>query len=228
MVESKNSLLEQEKEDLEGTVTMLKNNVKSEPASGLRASESVENLSQIKEDTSASGLNSSRGLESLPPLPGLPGMPSLPTGMPGMSLLTSPLGMAPSLFQSGTMLPGMLDIRPPPLGRMSPGPRDRNRSFTSRSPSPDNNSYRGSRRYNRDGRDHREASPSSRSERRLSPVQRGPSPTRSERGYRDHRDRQYEGDYSRDRDRHYNGRNREASPDRYSDRSQYSVREGQK
>ena len=31
MVESKNSLLEQEKEDLEGTVTMLKNNVKPEP-----------------------------------------------------------------------------------------------------------------------------------------------------------------------------------------------------
>jgi len=253
IVESKNTLLEQEKGDLEGTVATLKDNVKPEPgpkpknvsfapdttdpdsdsefeygqssnAFNLRGSESVENLTK---ETFASGLKSPTSPQTLPPLPGLPGMPS---AMTGMSLLTSPLAMAPSLFQAGPMLPGMLDIRPPPLGRMSPGPRDRNRSFTSRSPSPDNNSYRGSRRYNRDGRDHREASPSSRSERRLSPVQRGPSPTRSERGYRDHRDRQYEGDYSRDRDRdrHYNGRNREASPDRYSDRSQYSVREGQK
>ena len=171
-------------------------------------------MENLTKETFASGLKSPPSPQTLPPLPGLPGMPS---AMTGMNLLTSPLAMPPSLFQAGPMLPGMLDIRPPPLGRMSPGPRDRNRSFTSRSPSPDNNSYRGSRRYNRDGRDHREASPSSRSERRLSPVQRGPSPTRSERGYRDHRDRQYEGDYSRDRDRdrHYNGRNREASPDRF-------------
>jgi hypothetical protein len=181
-------------------------------AADLRASVSVENLSKTTMDTFASGLTSPTSPESLPPLPGLPGMPS---AMSGMSLLTSPLAMPPSLFQAGTMLPGMLDIRPPPLGRMSPGPRDKNRSYTSRSPSPVYNSYRGSSK--RGERDNRDASPSSRSERRLSPVRRGPSPTRSDHGYRESRERQYEGDYSRDRERHYKTRNRDASPDRYDD-----------
>ena len=95
---------------------------------------------------------------------------------------------------------------------MSPGPRDRNRGYTSRSPSPEYNSYRGSGK--RGGRDSRDASPSSRSERRQSPARRGPSPTRSDRGYRDSSRRQYEGDYSRDKDRHYKTRDRDASPDR--------------
>ena len=36
IVESKNTLLEQEKGDLEGTVTMLKNNVKPEPGNFTR------------------------------------------------------------------------------------------------------------------------------------------------------------------------------------------------
>eukprot|EP00092_Neocalanus_flemingeri_P008689 GFUD01009359.1.p1 GENE.GFUD01009359.1~~GFUD01009359.1.p1 ORF type:complete len:1227 (-),score=339.72 GFUD01009359.1:365-4009(-) len=212
MVESKNSLLEQEKDDLEGTVTMLKDHVKPEPAPGLRAVESVENLTKNNLDSSVSGLDSPHVPDTLPPLPGLPGMPSLPTPMSGMGLLTSPLGMTPSLFQASTMIPGMLDIRPPPLGRMSPGPRDRNRS-----PSPENNSYRGSWRHSKP-RDTRDGSPGARSERRLSPARRGSSPTRSERGYRD--ERRYEADYSRDRDRdrHYNNRHRDASPDRYSPR----------
>jgi len=183
-------------------------------AAGLRASVSVENVSQNLTNTSPTGLNSPSGPETLPPLPGLPGMPSLPTALSGMSLLTSPIGLPPSLFQTGTMLPGMLDIRPPPLGRMSPGPRGGNRSFTSRSPSPEYNSHRGSGRHtNKGGRD-REVSPSSRSERRQSPARRGPSPARSERGYRDSRDRHYEADYNRDR--HFNNRKRDNSQDRYS------------
>jgi len=209
IVESKNTLLEQEKEDLEGTITKIRDNVKPETASDLRPAGSVENLT--KGSFASSGLSSPTTPESLPPLPGLPGMPS---AMPGMGLLTNQLSMAPSLFPvAGTMLPGMLDIRPPPLGRMSPGPRDRNRSYTSRSPSPDSSSYRGSRRYHG-----REGSPGSRSERRHSPVQRGPSPTRSDRGYRDYHDRQYS------YDRHY----RDSSPDRYSDRQGYSGREATK
>merc|ERR1712106_467241 len=55
IVESKNTLLEQEKGDLEGTVATLKDNVKSEPAFKLRGSESVENLTK---ETFASGLKS--------------------------------------------------------------------------------------------------------------------------------------------------------------------------
>ena len=165
------------------------------PASDLRPAGSVENLS--KGSFASSGLSSPTTPESLPPLPGLPGLPST---MPGMGLLPNQLAMAPSLFPvAGAMLPGMLDIRPPPLGRMSPGPRDRNRSYTSRSPSPDSSSYRGSRRHHA-----RDGSPGSRSERRHSPVHRGPSPTRSDRGYRDYQDRQYS------YDRHY----RDSSPDR--------------
>merc|ERR1711892_268528 len=55
VVEIKNTLLEQEKGDLEGTVATLKDNVKSEPAFNLRGSESVENLTK---ETFASGLKS--------------------------------------------------------------------------------------------------------------------------------------------------------------------------
>merc|ERR1711874_754565 len=68
---------------------------------------------------------------------------------------------------------------------------------------------------------YRDSSPTSRSERRLSP--RRPSPTRSERGYRDRREYQ---DYrDRDRDnRYYSSNGRDTSPDRYSDRSHRSDR----
>merc|ERR1712156_214541 len=108
--------------------------------------------------------------------------------MTGMPMLPNPLNMVPPLFSTGTMLPGvppMMEMRQPPLGRMSPGPRDRStRSFSSRSPSPEYERYRGgSGRYsNRD--------------REMSPCRRGPSPTRSERNYRD---RQYTPEYTRDR-----------------------------
>merc|ERR1719297_19835 len=100
-------------------------------------------------------------------------------------MLPNPLNMVPPLFSTGTMLPGMppmMEMRQPPLGRMSPGPRDRStRSFSSRSPSPEYERYRGgSGRY-------RDMSPGSRSERRMSPSRRGPSPTRSERNYRGER-----------------------------------------
>eukprot|EP00092_Neocalanus_flemingeri_P025250 GFUD01027382.1.p1 GENE.GFUD01027382.1~~GFUD01027382.1.p1 ORF type:complete len:1768 (+),score=522.48 GFUD01027382.1:102-5405(+) len=243
MVESKNTLLEQEKEDLTGTVNMLTTAVKSEPVTtnGVHTSGSLDSLSLGQGDIHGSGPNSITGSsfptsptgpESLPPLPGLPGIsslgsvlpPSMP-GMTGMPLLANPLGMVPPLFQAGSMLPGippMLEMRQPPLGRMSPGPRDRsNRSFSSRSPSPEYERYRGGLGRPYSNRD-RDTSPSSRSERRMSPTRRGPSPTRSERNFRD---RQYQPDYNRDRDRYYNRGNRDTSPDRYSTRSEQSERE---
>jgi len=275
IVESKNTLLEQEKEDLTETVNTLKTSVKADPgpklknvsfapdttdpdsdsefdcissssarpnhvtANGVHTSGSLDSLQLGQGDVQGSGPNSvtsasiptsPSGPESLPPLPGLPGISSLNSsipnpgmpGMTGMPMLPNPLNMVPPLFSTGTMLPGMppmMEMRQPPLGRMSPGPRDRsNRSFSSRSPSPEYERYRGgSGRYsNRD----RDMSPSSRSERRMSPGRRGPSPTRSERNYRD---RQYQPDYNRDR--YYNNSNRDTSPDRYSTRSERSERE---
>merc|ERR1719357_2522249 len=193
IVESKNTLLEQEKDDLTGTLNLLKTSVKPEPVTtnGVHTSASLDSLSLGQGDMSGSGPNSvtsasiptsPSGPESLPPLPGLPGISSLNSsipnpgmpGMTGMPMLPNPLNMVPPLFQPGTMLPGMppmLEMRQPPLGRMSPGPRDRsNRSFSSRSPSPEYDRYRGSSgRYNNRDRD---VSPSSRSERRMSPTSR--------------------------------------------------------
>jgi len=238
MVESKNTLLDQEKEDLAGTVNMLRTSVKSEPVAtnGMHGSGSLDSLSLGQAGSGPNSVTGSAfptGPESLPPLPGLPGisnlgsaLPNTMPGMTGMPFLPNPLGMVPPLFQPGSMLPGippMLEMRQPPLGRMSPGPRDRsNRSFSSRSPSPEYERYRGG--SGRNG--NRDMSPSSRSERRTSPVRRGPSPTRSERAYRD---RQYQPDYSRDR--YYNRGSRDSrdmSPDRYSTRSEQSERESPK
>merc|ERR1712038_1087918 len=224
VAESKNTLLEQEKEDLSGAVTMLQQNANKvelpggvkpktvsfagdptelEPQNGQGETRSASN------PPSESGLQaSSPGPSSLPPLPGLPSLP----GMLPPAMSTMPNPMFPSM-------PGMmsLDSRPPPIGRMSP-PTDssRNRSFAaSRSPSPDSYDRGGYRRSS-----YRDSSPTSRSERRLSP--RRPSPTRSERGYRDRRDHH---DY-RDRDSHryYSSNGRDTSPDRYSDRSHRSDR----
>jgi len=225
MSESRASLLEQEKTDLTGTVSALQQHVKPEPqGQGER---------ELSSPPSESSLHnaSSPGPSSLPPLPGLPGLPgmeqglpSLPSmpsmpmatmpGMPGMPLGMPMAGMMPpmasNIFPSMGIMP--LDTRPPPIGRMSP-PTDRgNRSYTDRSPSPEYDRYRRRDSY-------RDSSPSSRSERRLSP--RRPSPTRSERGYRERRE--YSDYRDRDRDRYYtNGR--DGSPDRYSDRSQRSER----
>merc|ERR1711892_1394565 len=209
VVESKNSLLEQEKGDLAETVNLLRTSVKSEPVTtnGVHTSGSLDSLSLGQGDIPGSGPNSvtsasyptsPSGPESLPPLPGLPGISSLssglPTSMPGMTgmtgmpLLANPMGMVPPMFQPGGMLPGippMLEMRQPPLGRMSPGPRDRsNRSISSRSPSPEYERYRGSSGRYSSNRD-RDMSPSSRSERRTSPSRRGPSPTRSEQSERE-------------------------------------------
>ena len=192
---------------------------------GIHTSASMESLPQGQTSSGPNSISASiptspSGPESLPPLPGLPGISSMGqgiqnpmAGMANMPILGNPMSMVPPMFQTGSMLPGMppmMEMRQPPLGRMSPGPRDRsNRSFSSRSPSPtDYERYRGgSGRYsNRD----RDPSPGSRSERRISPSRRGPSPTRSERGYRD---RHYHNDYNRDR--YYNSSNRDTSPDRY-------------
>jgi len=130
------------------------------------------------------------------PMPGL---------MPAMGGLPAPI-FNPSMG----MLP--LDSRPPPIGRMSPTERG-GRSSDCRSPSPEyDRPYRSTHRTD----SYRDHSPTSRSERRgPSPVRRGLSPTRSERGgYRDRNTRDYQ-DYShRDsRDRYYS---RDLSPDRYS------------
>merc|ERR1719458_2198587 len=248
VAESKNTLLEQEKADLSEAVVQLQHQQKAEPQGGLkpktvsfaRDPDPTESEPQTghgetrsaSNPPSESGLQaSSPGPSSLPPLPGLPSlpgmlppaMPTMPTmPMPGLPLSMPPImppmsGMTAPMFPA---MPGMmsLDSRPPPIGRMSP-PTDigRNRSFAaSRSPSPD--SYdRGYRRSS-----YRDSSPTSRSERRLSP--RRPSPTRSERGYRDRREYQ---DYrDRDRDnRYYSSNGRDTSPDsRYSDRSHRSDR----
>merc|ERR550519_3021623 len=109
------------------------------------------------------------------------------------SLMMPPAGGL--MFPSGAMMP--MEMRQPPLGRMSPGPRDRStRSYDSRSPSPEYQRSPRSSRY----RDH---SPTSRSERRPSPLSarhRGPSPARSERFYRDQRERSLSPDREDSRD----------------------------
>ena len=101
-----------------------------------------------------------------------------------------------------------MEMRQPPLGRMSPGPRDRRGydSRDSRSPSPQ---YRSPRHHRA-----RDYSPATRSERRPSPPpgrHRASSPARSERYYRDRRERFR---YSSSRD-----------PSPYSTRSERSDRE---
>merc|ERR1719220_320049 len=154
------------------------------------------------------------GPESLPPLPGLSSA-CLPPTLPAMSMMPSSLMMPPAglIFPPGGLMP--MEMRQPPLGRMSPGPRDRTRSYDSRSPSPQ---YHRSPRY-RD-RDH---SPTSRSERRPSPPSarhRGPSPARSERFYRDRRERERDRYYSSSRE----SRDRSLSPDREDSRSERSER----
>merc|ERR1719430_2088397 len=167
VAESKNTLLEQEKEDLSGAVTMLQQNANKVELPGHGETRSASN------PPSESGLQaSSPGPSSLPPLPGLPSlpgmlppaMPTMPTmPMPGLPLSMPPI-MPPMSGLTAPMFPAMpgmmsLDSRPPPIGRMSP-PTDsgRNRSFAaSRSPSPD--SYdRGYRRSS-----YRDSSPTSRS-----------------------------------------------------------------
>jgi len=229
-------LLEQEKSDLESTVSVLQGQLsgaQARPPSSLEGLEAKlegdQDSSQAFKPISPAG-GSSEGPESLPRLPGLPVLPGsgplsgagqglslslMQPLMPGLGVLgsqpTSPPGMFPGLgvgvpgVPLGGMHPGIMDSRPPPLGRMSPQPRDRhsNRSFDSRSPSPqyDDRYGRETRRYG--GRSERGHSPSTRSERRSSPGRR-PSPTRSERGG---------GRYRQEpRDRH--------SPDRYTNRGE--------
>jgi len=80
--------------------------------------------------TGTDGLDAFALPDTLPPLPGLsaaaPSLvglsaagPSL-VGLPGAGLMPM---MMPPLFGAG--LPPFMDPRPPPLGRMSPPPRDR-------------------------------------------------------------------------------------------------------
>merc|ERR1712012_1009366 len=177
--ESRNQLLEQEKNDLTETINMI-NSVKTEPvaSNGLMSAASLDSLPAAA---------SPAGPESLPPLPGLPSSsappglssapPSLPS-LPALPLLPNPLMVAPMFGGAGGMM--SMEMRQPPLGRMSPGPRDNNRSYESRSPSPEyERGYRGERSGYRDssGDKYRDNSP--RSERRHSGA-------RSERGgYRD-------------------------------------------
>ena len=141
------------------------------------------------------------GPESLPPLPGLPGLSSGPPSLPTLPLLptVAPM-MVPPMFGAGAMMP--MEMRQPPLGRMSPGPRDvGNRSYESRSPSPEYDRYR-----------HRDSSPTSRSERyvngggRYYRDSRERSPDRySSRSERS--DRGERGDMYRENDRQLGARN---------------------
>ena len=127
--------------------------------------------------------------------------------------------MVPPMFGAGgPMMP--MEMRQPPLG----GPRD-NRSYSSRSPSPEyHDRYRGGR--------YRDTSPTSRSERRHSPLRgnRGASPARSERYYSSSasggRDRYYERRGSRDGS---GDRERSERGERYrdQDRQKISVRNGE-
>ena len=155
------------------------------------------------------------GPDSLPPLPGLPSLPGMssalssagPVSLPPLPLIPGPGMMLPPMFgPGGPMMP--MEMRQPPLG----GPRD-SRSYTSRSPSPEYDRYRGGAGRYRD----RDASPTSRSERRLSPPRhRGSSPARSERYYNS---------ASSGRDRYYERRgSRDGSGDRGSTRSERSDR----
>merc|ERR1719323_3053644 len=131
--ESRNQLLEQEKNNLTETINMI-NSVKTEPvaSNGLMSAASLDSLP---------GAASPAGPESLPPLPGLPsssalpGLSSAPPSLPALPLLPNPLMVAPMFGGAGGMM--SMEMRQPPLGRMSPGPRDNNRSYESRSPSPE-------------------------------------------------------------------------------------------
>jgi len=218
--ESQNQLLEQEKSDLAETVNMLRvGQIKTEPvtSNGLGSAPSLDSLPGPMTQTSPSGP------ESLPPLPGLPSLPGMssalssvgPVSLPSLPLLPAPGMMVPPMFGAGgPMMP--MEMRQPPLG----GPRD-NRSYSSRSPSPEyHDRYRGGR--------YRDTSPTSRSERRHSPLRgnRGASPARSER--------YYSSSASGGRDRYYERRgSRDGSGDRGEryrdqDRQQISVRNGPK
>merc|ERR1719167_1494309 len=180
VAESRAQSLEQEKSDLQATITTMHAQKPESVSNGLNGLEG-----------GGSDTASSVGVAdpaSLPPLPGLPasGPSSLPSLLPALPLPSLPGMMVPPMFGGagglpGALpgglaggLPGLLDTRPPPVGRMSPPTRDRDRSDLSfRSSSPP-----------RGGRDY---SPSSRSERRgggrRHSPRRGPSPTRSDRGY---------------------------------------------
>jgi len=232
-VEAKNNALEQEKEDLQNTITAIQN-TKPEPVNGMTNS-----LDSLPHQDNPSGPSSLAGTPFQPIEPALPPLPGLPCAPPAMGLLPA----LPGAMISPRMLPPMLpppllDSRPPPVGRMSPGPRDRR--FSNRSPSPDYDPnyrrqssppryrphspspprYRDSSPSSRRSspyRGHRRPSPT-RSERGGSPYRRRPSPARSERGY----NRSY------NEPRYYNGTSssRNSSPDRYSSRSdRYQNRE---
>ena len=115
--------------------------------------------------------------------------------------------MLPGMMMPG--MPGMMSMRPAPLGEISPSPRTGRRSRTSRSPSPEDR-YRG-------------GPYSPRSERRHSPA-------RSDRGgYRDKGrerressgDREYSRRYRRDTESPRSDRS-----SRYSDREEYRHQRG--
>merc|ERR1712012_676928 len=115
IAESKNFTLEKEKGELEGAIKSLKSSVRSESGA---------DSCSIKSEGNASST-----MSSLPPLPGLssgmtgvPGVPSVP-GVPGV-----PGGMMQGL--PSMMLPGMMSMRPAPLGEISPSPRTGRRHYS--------------------------------------------------------------------------------------------------
>merc|ERR1712126_340719 len=126
----------------------------------------------------------------------IPGSLSLPP-LPGLNTSAHAHNLGPML--PGMMLPGMMSMRPAPLGEISPSPRSDRRS------SPD--------------RRHRGYSPA-RSDRGGGGYRRDP---------RYSRDSDHDGDYYRDRDsqryRHRDDSPRSDRSSRYSDRDDYSYRE---
>merc|ERR1712029_1034993 len=185
VAENKNFNLEKEKGELEGTIKSIKSSVKSESG--------ADSCSVTSDSNMASSIS------SLPPLPGLN------TTMSNTSMMPPGLG--------SLMLPGMMSMRPAPLGEISPSPRTTRRSHQSRSPSPDS-------RYRENG-----GYVSPRSQHR----QRDHSPARSERSVRSdreyHRDayRPHRRDNSGDRGYYRDRYRRDESP--RSDRSRYSERD---
>jgi len=183
-VEEKNASLELQNEDLQNTIQIIQQ-TKADTAKEYGNNTSMENLYNSEAKSSPNSFTPNEA--TLPPLPGLDFKPNLS----GMASLPGTVGLPPNMMMPPMLSRPIMDTRLPPLGQMSPGPRER---YSHRSPSPELDRYRPHSPSSR----FRDMSPSNRSDRRsqrrISPSrsehgfssdrrgQRGPSPSRSERG----------------------------------------------
>merc|ERR550525_422115 len=144
IAESKNDSLEKEKGELEGAIKSMKS-VKSESGAD------------------SCSLASDSGLPNRLSLPPLPGFNSSISDGGMMQQHPGPGGMMlPGMMMPG--MPGMMSMRPAPLGEISPSPRTGRRSRTSRSPSPEDR-YRGGPYSPRSGRIQRQGERAAREQR---------------------------------------------------------------